>query len=277
MTVRAFVIGHPIGHSRSPLIHRYWLHRHGIDGSYEPIDVPPGKLTAFLDRVRGGEFAGGNVTVPHKLAALAACDRLDETAREVGAVNTIVRDDGSLIGRNTDLDGFLGNLDAAAPGWDGADEALVLGAGGAARAVVAGLARRGFERIGLLNRTPSRAAALAAGREEIVFAGPLEEFAGRARSSKLLVNTTTIGMHGTRFDELPLATLPADAVVVDLVYVPLVTPLLAAARARGLKTVDGLGMLLHQAVPAFEAWFGVRPEVSAELRDLVVADLDPTA
>lgn len=277
MTVRAFVIGHPIGHSRSPLIHRYWLHRHGIDGSYEPIDVPPGKLTAFLDRVRGGEFAGGNVTVPHKLAALAACDRLDETAREVGAVNTIVRDDGSLIGRNTDLDGFLGNLDAAAPGWDGADEALVLGAGGAARAVVAGLARRGFERIGLLNRTPSRAAALAAGREEIVFAGPLEEFAGRARSSKLLVNTTTIGMHGTRFDELPLATLPADAVVVDLVYVPLVTPLLAAARARGLKTVDGLGMLLHQAVPAFEAWFGVRPEVSAELRNLVVADLDPTA
>lgn len=277
MTVRAFVIGHPIGHSRSPLIHRYWLHRHGIDGSYEPIDVPPGELTAFLDRVRGGEFAGGNVTVPHKLAALAACDRLDETAREVGAVNTIVRDDGSLIGRNTDLDGFLGNLDAAAPGWDGADEALVLGAGGAARAVVAGLARRGFERIGLLNRTPSRAAALAAGREEIVFAGPLEEFAGRARSSKLLVNTTTIGMHGTRFDELPLATLPADAVVVDLVYVPLVTPLLAAARARGLKTVDGLGMLLHQAVPAFEAWFGVRPEVSAELRDLVVADLDRTA
>ncbi len=277
MTARAFVIGHPIGHSRSPLIHRYWLDHHGIDASYEAIDVPPEELAAFLDRVRDGEFAGGNVTVPHKQAALAACDRLDDTARQVGAVNTIVREAHALLGRNTDLDGFLGNLDAEAPGWDRADEALVLGAGGAARAVVAGLAQRGFARIHLINRTPSRAAALAAGREEIVFAGPLEDFSERARSSKLLVNTTTIGMHGTGFDDLPLSALPADAVVVDLVYVPLLTPLLAAARQRGLKTVDGLGMLLHQAVPAFEAWFGVRPEVTDQLRDLVVADLEGTA
>lgn len=274
MTVRAFVIGHPIGHSRSPAIHGHWLKRLGIDGSYEAIDVEPGELTAFLDRVRAGEFAGGNVTIPHKEAVFAACDRLDDSAREVGAVNTIVCEDGSLTGRNSDPDGFLANLDAAAPGWDRTEQAVVLGAGGAARAVVAALAQRGFTRIHLLNRTGARADALAAGRREIVSAGPLAAFAERAGSAGLLVNATTVGMHATAFDALSLDALPAEAVVTDLVYAPLITPLLEAARARGLRTVDGLGMLLHQAVPGFEAWFGVRPEVTAELWALVIADLD---
>ena len=275
MTKKAFVIGHPISHSRSPLIHGTWLDAYGIDGSYEAIDVAPDDLAVFIDRLRRGEFAGGNVTIPHKEPVFALCDSVDPMARAIGAVNTLVGQAGGRIhGFNTDFIGFLGNLDQNAPGWsNGLDEAIVLGAGGACRAVLVALRERGVRRVHLLNRTAGKAEALAGIMGPTVHPAPLEAFADLAPRAGLLVNTTSIGMHGTRFEQLPLARLPGEALVTDLVYVPLETPLLADARARGLKTVDGLGMLLHQAVPGFEAWFGVRPDVTPELRRRIEATL----
>lgn len=275
MTRKAFVIGHPIAHSRSPLIHGTWLAEHGIDGSYEPIDVTPGDLPAFFERLRSGEFAGGNVTIPHKEAVFVLCDDVDPLARTIGAVNTLVVEDGRISGTNTDYLGFLGNLDAGAPGWSqDLVEAIVLGAGGAARAVLVALKARGIGRIHLLNRTPANAETLAAEIGGPVTAGRLEDYTKFASRAGLLVNTTSIGMHGTRFEALDLGLLPETALVTDIVYVPLVTPLLADARARGLRTVDGLGMLLHQAVPGFAAWFGVTPTVSPQLRARVEATLE---
>ena len=275
MTRKAFVIGHPIAHSRSPLIHGTWLAEHGIDGSYEPIDVAPEDLPAFFERLRRGEFVGGNVTIPHKETVRALCDSVDPLARTIGAVNTLVVADGAVHGTNTDYLGFLGNLDAGAPGWsETLKEAIILGAGGAARAVLVALKSRGIERIHLLNRTLANAEKLA---EEIggpVVPGLIETYAELAPSAGLLVNTTSIGMHGTRFEALDLERLPQTALVTDIVYVPLVTPLLADARALGLRTVDGLGMLLHQAVPGFAAWFGVTPTVSPALRARVEATLE---
>jgi len=275
LTRKAFVIGHPIAHSRSPLIHGTWLAEHGIDGSYEPIDVAPEDLPAFFERLRRGEFVGGNVTIPHKETVRALCDSVDPLARTIGAVNTLVVADGAVHGTNTDYLGFLGNLDAGAPGWsETLKEAIILGAGGAARAVLVALKSRGIERIHLLNRTLANAEKLA---EEIggpVVPGLIETYAELAPSAGLLVNTTSIGMHGTRFEALDLERLPQTALVTDIVYVPLVTPLLADARALGLRTVDGLGMLLHQAVPGFAAWFGVTPTVSPALRARVEATLE---
>jgi shikimate dehydrogenase len=274
MTVRAFVIGHPIAHSRSPLIHGSWLRHYGIDGSYEAIDVEPAALPALVDRLRSGEFAGGNVTIPHKEVVFALCDTLDPLAETIGAVNTLVADAGRVHGSNTDFMGFLGNLDQNAPGWsDNLDQAVVLGAGGASRAVLVALRERGIGRIHLLNRTVNKAEALAKTIGGHIRAGAFEDFAQLAPNVKMLVNTTSVGMHGTAFSDLPLTRLPETALVTDIVYVPRVTPLLAAARARGLRTVDGLGMLLHQAVPGFEAWFGVRPEVTPALRAAIEATL----
>jgi len=275
VTKHAFVIGHPIAHSRSPLIHGTWLAAYGIDGSYTAIDVDPLDLPRFFARLREGEFVGGNVTIPLKEAVFALCDSVDPLARTIGAANTLVRQpDGGVHGFNTDFMGFLGNLDQNAPGWDrNLGEAIVLGAGGACRAVLVALRERGIGRVHLLNRTVDKAAALAATMGESVRPGPLAAFRDLAPRAGLLVNTTSIGMHGSRFDDLPLDSLPPTALVTDLVYVPLETPLLAAARARGLRTVDGLGMLLHQAVPGFAAWFGVTPEVTPELRARVEATL----
>lgn len=271
---RAFVIGHPVAHSRSPLIHGHWLKQHGIDGSYEAIDVAPEELPAFLGRVRAGEFAGGNVTIPLKEAVFAACDEVDPLARTIGAVNTLVSEGGRLRGFNTDYMGFLGNLDQNAPGWsDGLDSAIVLGAGGSARAVVVALRERGVGTIHVLNRTLENAMKLASEFGPPLRPGSLTDFPLHAPGAGLVVNTTSVGMHGTRHEGLALDLLPAGAVVTDIVYVPLITPLLADARAQGLRSVDGLGMLLHQAVPGFEAWFGVRPEVTPELRALVEATL----
>lgn len=274
MTTKAFVIGHPINHSRSPLIHQSWLAEHGIDGSYEAIDVRPDELPAFFARLRSGEYAGGNVTIPHKEAVFGLCDAVDPLARKIGAVNTLVVSQGKVLGRNTDYLGFLGNLDAGAPGWsDGLASAIVLGAGGAARAIVVALQSRGIATIHLLNRTRSTAESLASELGGNVEPGGLGDFNALAGAAGLVVNTTSIGMHGSRFDDLDLALLPKTALVTDIVYVPLETPLLAEAHALGLRTVDGLGMLLHQAVPGFEAWFGVRPKVTAELRARVEATL----
>ena len=272
---RAFVIGHPIAHSRSPLIHNSWLAAYGIDGSYEAIDVSPQVLPSIFERVRDGEFAGGNVTIPHKEAALALCDSVDPLARRIGAVNTLVAAAGRVHGFNTDLAGFLGNLDQEAPGWsDGPRDAIVLGAGGASRAIVVALQQRGTGTIHILNRTGARAEALAAELGTGLAGGGLDDFARLAPNTGLVVNTSSIGMHGSRFDNLPLNRLPESALVTDIVYTPLETPLLRQARALRLRTVDGLGMLLHQAAPGFEAWFGVRPQVTAELRAAVERTLE---
>lgn len=280
MTIRAFVIGHPIAHSRSPLIHGFWLSQYGIDGSYEAIDIAPETMPAFFARLRAGEFAGGNVTIPLKLIAHELCDKVDDDATLIGAVNTLIAKDGKISGFNTDHFGLLGNLDQHAPGWDkNLRTAIVLGAGGAARAVLLALARRGADRIVLLNRNPDRAKALAAemdGRLNTqIVPDALPAFDTYAAHANLVVNTSAVGMHGSRFENLDLQLLPDTALVTDIVYTPLVTPLLADAEALGLKTVEGLGMLLYQAIPGFEAWFGVRPEVTSELYDEIAAALAP--
>jgi shikimate dehydrogenase len=271
---RAFVIGHPIAHSRSPLIHGHWLKQYGIEGSYEAIDVEPAALGAFFERLKAGEFVGGNVTIPHKQAVFSLVDALDPLAEEIGAVNTTVVNAGEVTGSNTDYMGFLGNLDQNAPGWDkDLGEAIVLGAGGACRAILVALKSRNIPKIRLLNRTVGKAEQLAIDMAGPILAGSLGEFARLAPAAGLVVNTTSVGMKGTEFPDLDLGALPATALVTDIVYTPLETPLLAAAKQRGLRTVDGLGMLLHQAIPGFEAWFGKKPEVTPELRALVEATL----
>lgn len=274
MTRRAAIIGHPVAHSRSPLIHGYWLKQHGIDGDYGRLDVAPEAIEAFLGDFAASGLVGANVTVPHKEAAFRAAQERDPVAQALGAVNTLWLENGTLHGANTDVHGFLANLDAAEPEWARAlGEAVVLGAGGAARAVVYGLLSRGVDRVVVANRTLARAEALRQQFGARVLPLDWRDLAGRLNGCRLLVNTTSLGMKGQPPLDLDLSALSPDALVSDIVYVPLETPLLKAAKARGLKTVDGLGMLLHQAVPGFERWFGVRPEVTPELRALAVADL----
>jgi shikimate dehydrogenase len=268
----ACLIGWPAAHSRSPLIHHYWLRTLGIEGGYNIEAVPPEGFADFVLRLSSRGFVGANVTLPHKERALALSTP-DPRARAVGAANTLWYDNGELRSTNTDIEGFIDNLDACAPGWDAATDALVLGAGGSSRAVVFGLIERGIERVHLANRTAARARTLAdqfGARVDPVAWDAVDDL---LPGSALLVNTTSLGMHGQPALEIDLGRLPASAVVADLVYVPLDTALLSAARARGLKTADGLGMLLHQAVRGFELWFGQRPRVTSELRALVEADL----
>jgi shikimate dehydrogenase len=270
---RAFVIGHPIAHSRSPLIHGHWLEVHGLAGSYEKIAVAPEDLDAFVGGLRAAGFVGGNVTVPHKGRVLELADAVDEAADAIGAANTLWFDEGDLVAGNTDAVGFLASLDDEAPGWDGRGaSAVVLGAGGAARAVVHGLIERGFE-VAVANRTFLRAAELAEEHDGEVWAYAWDELPSLLRAADLVVNTTVLGMGGQPPLDLDLAACKRDALVADIVYTPLETPLIAAARARGLRAVGGLGMLLHQAVPGFERWFGVRPEVTPELRAIIEADV----
>jgi shikimate dehydrogenase len=268
----ACLIGWPAAHSRSPLIHHYWLRTLGIEGGYVIEAVPPDEFKDFLFRLSHRGFVGANVTIPHKERALAL-SKPDERARAVGAANTLWFADGELCSTNTDVEGFINNLDSSAPGWDNIEDALVLGAGGSARAVVFGLLERGIERVHLVNRTLARARALADQFGARVLPVAWDAIPDLLPRAGLLVNTTSLGMHGQPALELDVGLLPSHAVVADNVYVPLQSPLLAAARARGLKTADGLGMLLHQAVRGFELWFGRRPEVTAELRSLVEADL----
>jgi shikimate dehydrogenase len=267
------VIGWPVGHSRSPLIHNYWIKQHGLDAEYRREAVSPEQFGDFVTHLAERGYVGGNVTVPHKEAALALSEP-DDRARGVGAANTLWLDGGRLRSTNTDVEGFIANLDATAPGWDrGLGSALVLGSGGAARAVVFGLLERGISRIWLTNRTFERAAALRDKFGNRVEAVRWSDSDSHMAEAGLIVNTTSLGMAGQPPLTIDLARLPAGAVVSDLVYVPLETALLAAAKARGLRTVDGLGMLLHQAVRGFQRWFGVRPEVTKALRTLVEADL----
>ncbi|WP_439597193.1 shikimate dehydrogenase [Falsiroseomonas sp.] len=270
---KAGVLGWPVAHSRSPRLHGFWLERYGIDGAYLPLPVRP---EHFADAVRALAqlgFAGANVTIPHKEAAFALCDAVDDAARRAGSVNTLFfREDGRIEGSSTDGYGFVESVREQAPGWQAADgPAVILGAGGAVRSVAAALLDAGCPKLVLANRTAARAEALA--RD---LGGPIEVTdRPRLQDAALLVNGTSLGMEGQPPLVLDLAPLPPTAVVADLVYVPLETPLLAAARARGLRAVDGLGMLLHQARPGFHEWFGVAPAVDGALRAFVAADLLP--
>ncbi|WP_334175637.1 shikimate dehydrogenase [Pseudoxanthobacter sp.] len=280
---RAGVIGWPVAHSRSPVIHGHWLARYGLQGRYDRIAVDPAEAEAFFAGFRDSGLAGANVTVPYKEAAAKACDVLDPLAEALGAVNTLWIEDGRLNGTNTDVTGFLANLDAEAPGWDaGGGAAVVLGAGGAARAVVYGLAARGFAPVHVVNRTRARAeavAALAKGRDghSVGRAHGFDELPQLLARARVLVNTTSLGMAGSGPLDVDLSPLPHDALVTDIVYVPLETPLLAAARLRGNPVAGGLGMLLHQAAPGFARWFGVFPEVDEALYEAVIATLPPEA
>lgn len=275
----AGVMGWPIKHSLSPRLHGYWLRRYGIDGTYIPIAVHPDRFEEALTALPALGFAGTNVTVPHKEAALATVDEADETARRIGAVNTVtVRDDGSLFGQNTDAFGFIENLRETIPDWLGIPRpAVVLGAGGAARAICVALYDAGVPEVRVVNRTVSRAERLG---EELDM--PLHAFtwadAGRSFDDAcLLVNTTTLGMAGHSPLDLSLDGLPPDAAVVDIVYTPLQTPLLRQAAARRQRVANGLGMLLHQGRPGFKRWFGVSPDVTAELRKFVIEGLPSSA
>ena len=271
----AGIIGWPVAHSRSPLIHSYWLEKYGISGAYVPLPVAPGALGVAIPGLAALGFRGCNITLPHKVEALKLMDEVDANARRMGAMNTVVvQPDGSLKGFNNDGFGYIQSLLDAKPDWRADTGPItVLGAGGAARAVVLSLADRGAKEIRLLNRTPDKAEALAREFGAPVTALPWEDRHAALADVALLVNTTSQGMHGYPTLALDLAALPLHAVVSDVIYVPLETPLLAAARARGNPTVNGLGMLLNQARPAFQAWFGVMPEITPELRRAIEASL----
>ncbi len=272
-TKPAFVMGHPIGHSRSPLMHGYWLNKYGIDGTYEKLDVAPLDLEDFFARFKDAGWVGGNVTVPHKLAVIPHLARIDDVAEAMGAVNTIWWDNGELVGGNSDSIGLMGNIDELAPGWDeNASQAVVLGAGGATRAAVYGLLKRGLK-VAICNRTVSKAEDLAAHFGAGVSAHGMDALDDLLPEADLLVNTTSLGMVGQPPLEIDLSHLKDDAVVNDVIYAPLETELLKNAKARGHRTVDGLGMLLHQGVVGFRHWFGVTPEITPELRQILIDDI----
>jgi shikimate dehydrogenase len=268
----ACVIGWPVDHSRSPLIHNYWLKACGVAGEYRREAVLPENFRDFLQSLAARGYVGANLIFPHKEAALAWSEP-DDRARAVGAANTLWLDS-VLRATNTDVEGFLDNLDACVPGWDRSCEtAVVLGAGGAARAVVYGLLERGTSRIVVINRTSQRAQAIQQWFGSRVSVAGWQERDRWLDRASLLVNATKLGMPGQPELVLDVSRLPVDAAVSDLVYVPLVTPLLRAAMARHLHTADGLGMLLRQAVPQFQLWFGKRPEITLELRSLLEQNL----
>ncbi len=273
-TRRACIIGWPAKQSRSPKLHGYWLKHYGIDGDYGVEEQPPEKFDDFFLNLAAHGYVGCNVTMPHKDRAFALSTP-DARAALVGAANTIWLDQGTLRATNTDVEGFVGGLDARAPGWDKrAQTAIVLGAGGAGRAVVCGFVERGINMIHVVNRTADKAAALRERFGSSVHAAAWRDLPRLLADADVLANTTSMGMAGK--DALPmidLSVMRRGAVVGDAIYVPLVTPLLAAAKAQGFATMDGLDMLLHQAVRGFELWFGRRPEVTQALRDMLVADI----
>ncbi len=274
--VNAFITGWPVKHSRSPLIHGHWLKQFGIDGSYRAHAVTEGDFPAFIQSLKDGSsgFRGGNVTIPHKELAFRLADRPDELAEELGASNTLWIEDGLLHATNTDGHGFTANLDDRHPGWDRSGRAVIFGAGGASRAVIQAIRDRGISEIHVVNRTLARAVELADRFGPKVHAHPVEALAEVMSGAGLFINTTSLGMEGGEVPEIDFSPLASGAVVTDIIYVPLKTPLLAQAEAQGFPIVDGLGMLLHQAVPGFEKWFGRRPVVDNVLRDLVIADME---
>ena len=275
---RACVIGFPIAHSRSPLIHGYWLRQYKIDGEYVRHEVKPEDADQFLQNFSNENFIGCNVTLPHKEAAARNVAVAMPVVRALGVANTLWVENGKLHGDNTDVEGFLSHLDDSIPGWDKKTKhAVVLGAGGAARSIIYGLKARGVDNISIVNRSRERAEQLT---KEIKIDSNIASFdqvESLISSADLLINTTSLGMKGQPPLEIELKNLKKTAAVCDIVYVPLETDLLRQARERDHAVVDGLGMLLHQAVPGFERWFGVRPEVTKELRALLVADLEKDA
>lgn len=274
---RAFVIGHPVAHSRSPMVHSYWLRQYGLNGAYEMRDVLPYQLGEFIRELRSKCYAGCNVTIPHKATSIPFLDKIDATALAMGAVNTIYWDGDSLVGTNADALGFMRNIDERCPGWAvGASHAVILGAGGAARAAIYGLLERGFT-ISIFNRTASRAHELARFFHNRVDVIEQAQLASALTAADLLVNATSAGMVHQPELIIDLSNLKSTSVVYDVVYVPLETKLIMKAKMLGHRTCDGLGMLLHQAVIGFELWFGQKALVSSELRELVEADIRANA
>jgi len=274
MTRRACVIGYPVAHSRSPLIHGYWLREHQIDGDYVRHEVRPEAIDDFLKNFPASGFVGCNVTLPHKEAAARNVADARPVVRALGVANTLWLEGGKLHADNSDVIGFLAHLDDSFPGWPvNTKHAVILGAGGAARAVAYGLKERGVDRITIVNRSRGRAQQLIAETKIDASTAEFDQLPELLPSADLLVNTTSLGMKGQPVLEIDLKSLKAGAAVCDVVYVPLETELLKKARERGHPTVDGLGMLLHQAVVGFERWFGVKPKVTPELRAHIVADL----
>ena len=272
----AFVTGYPIKHSRSPLIHGYWLKQFGIAGSYRAHEVTPEAFPGFMRQLRDGSagFCGGNVTIPHKEMAYELSDRPDELSAELGAANTLWLEEGQIRATNTDGRGFVANLDERAKGWDRISTAVILGAGGASRAVIQAVRDRGVKTVHVVNRTAARAQELADRFGAAVHAHPIAALPEVMTGAGLFVNTTSLGMDGERAPSIDFSPLATGAVVTDIVYVPLKTPLLLQAEEQGFGIVDGLGMLLHQAVPGFEKWFGRRPEVDETLRQIIIKDMD---
>ena len=281
LTKTAFVTGYPIKHSRSPLIHGYWLKTLDIEGRYIAHPVAPEDFARFVAGLRSGDIKmiGGNVTIPHKEAAYSLADRPDDLASELGAANTLWVEEGAVHATNTDGAGFVANLDQRHAGWDEvqghhARQAVILGAGGAARAVIQAVRNRGFDSIHVVNRTLSRADDMRSRFGDRIHAHSLEALPEVIKVPTLFLNTTSLGMDGEPAPAIDFTDMAEDAVVTDIVYVPLITPILRQAMEQGRPVVDGLGMLLHQAVPGFERWFGQRPAVTEELRALVIADME---
>jgi shikimate dehydrogenase len=269
----ACIIGWPATQSRSPQIHGHWLKQYGIDGEYRRESIAPEAFPAFISDLSGHGYVGANATMPHKEAALRGSEP-DEKAAAIGAVNTLWIDGGRLRGTNTDGDGFVANLDDCVPGWDRVlDSAMVIGAGGSARSIVYALLKRPIGRIHVVNRTAERAGTFRDAFGTRVHPAPWDTLPSVLNGAGLIINTAALGNKGNPPLDLDLAGVADDAVVADINYVPLLTTVLTAAQKRGLRTVDGLGMLLHQAVPGFALWFGVRPEVTPELRAFIEADL----
>jgi len=269
----ACVIGYPAKHSRSPTLHGYWIKRYGIDGDYRIEEIAPENFDTFVTNLAGHGYVGANVTMPHKDAAFRLSEP-DEKARAIGAANTLWLDGDVLRATNTDGDGFVGSLDAAAAGWDNrVNNAVVLGAGGASRSIVYALLERGISKVHVVNRTLAKAEATRDAYGAGVEPAQWHDLPALLKDAGLLINATSLGMYGHGELDIDLAPLGGDAIISDIVYVPLKTPLLAAAEARGLTTSNGLQMLLHQAVRGFELWFGLRPEVTLEQYDLMAADI----
>ena len=280
MIPKAFVAGHPIGHSRSPAIHDFWLKEHKLTGSYQPLDIEPEKLASLPMQIKNGSYLGGNITLPHKIAIIKFCDELTLSARAINAVNTLYLDQGRLIGDNTDAHGFICSLNRQAPRWQArTDTCMILGAGGASRAIAYALAKQNISNLILVNRTLSKMEKLAQVISTVnpgikIQSGGMNCYEQYAHNIDLLVNTTSIGMHNTTFENLETALLPDNAIVYDIVYTPLQTPLLKQAKLNNLTTINGLGMLLYQAAPGFEKWFGIRPCVTDSLFEKITLDIN---
>ncbi len=274
-TRRACVIGWPISHSRSPMIHGYWLNKYGIDGEYRKEAVAPEDLADFIHSLKNLGYIGANVTVPHKETAYALADSVNACAKAIKAANTLWLEGDKICAANTDTYGYMTNLAEKAPDWNREKKpAVMLGAGGASRAVLHGLIENGVPEVRIINRTKAKAEELAKEFQGNIKVFEVSQISKALKDSNLLVNTTTLGMTGAPALEIDLSPMCENSVVSDIVYDPLETDLLKQAKERGFTPVDGLGMLLHQAVPGFERWFGVRPEVTKELRDLIIADLE---